>query len=186
MIRARVHDDRGNWRRYVADFTEQIRQAFPDKELVHNGIWYAGCGADAGSCWADPQVRRQLLSADLIDLERGVNDAGITGGDGRWGYETFMSRIDWLHSNGKGVIFDSSASGDGAREYGLASYLLVSNGTDGLGVGRAARPDDWWKGYDVRARGPEGSAPLEFGLAAARLRARLRACEQAGRQHPHG
>ena len=75
--------------------------------MVHNGIWYAGCGADAGSCWADPQVRRQLLSADLIDLERGVNDAGITGGDGRWGYETFMSRIDWLHEHGKGVIFDS-------------------------------------------------------------------------------
>ena len=96
--------------------------------------------------------------------ERGVNDAGITGGDGRWGYETFMSRIDWLHSNGKGVIFDSSASGDGAREYGLASYLLVSNGTDGLGSGPGSSPDDWWKGYDVRLGAPKGPRHSSSGL----------------------
>jgi putative glycosyl hydrolase-like family 15 (GHL15) protein len=153
-----------DWRRYVAEFTQQIRQAFPAKELVHNAIWYAGCGAAAGSCWADPQVRRQLLSADLIELERGVNDAGITGGEGRWGYETFMSRIDWLHSHSKGVIFDSSASGDGAREYGLASYLLVSNGSDGLGNGPGGSPDDWWKGYDVRLGAPKGPRYASSGL----------------------
>ena len=138
-----------NWRRYMAEFMEQVRQALPGKEIVHNAIWYAGCGQTADSCWSDASIRRELLAADVIELERGVNDGGITGGGGRFGYETFMARVDWLHSQGKGVVYDSQASTAAAREYGLASYLLTSTGADYLGNDPAGTPADWWPGYDV-------------------------------------
>ena len=143
-----------DWRRYMAEFTEQIRQALPGKEIVHNAIWFAGCGSTAESCWSDPYIRRELLAADLIELERGVNDAGITGDGGRYGYETFMARVDWLHSHGKGVIFDARAGTDAAREYGLASYFLTSNGQDLLGNDPGGTPSDWWTGYDVQLGAP--------------------------------
>jgi hypothetical protein len=138
-----------SWRRYMAEFTEQIRQALPGKEIVHNAIWFAGCGAAADSCWSDPYIRRELLAADVIELERGVNDAGITGAGGRFGFDTFLARVDWLHSQGKGVVYDAKASTAAAREYGLATYFLASTGTDLLGNDPGGTPADWWPGYDV-------------------------------------
>ena len=153
-----------SWRRYMAEFTEQIRAALPDKEIVHNAIWFAGCGSAPDSCWSDPSIRRELLAADYIELERGVNDAGITGGGGRWGYETFMARIDWLHSQGKAVVFDSQADSAAAREYGLASYFLVSTGRDLLGNDAGGTPADWWNGYDVELGAPKGNRYAWSGL----------------------
>src|SRR5215207_1038279 len=144
-----------NWRRYMAEFTEQMRAALPGKEIVHNAIWFAGCGSAADSCWSDPQIRRELLAADYVDLERGLNDAGITGGGGRWGYESFMARIDWLHGQGKAVVFDSQATAAAGREYGLANYLLVSTGRDLLGNDPGGTPADWWEGYDVQLGAPK-------------------------------
>ena len=144
-----------NWRRYLAEFTEQIRQALPGKEIVHNAIWFAGCGQTADSCWSDPYIRRELLAADVIELERGVNDGGITGGGGRFGYDTFMARVDWLHSQGKSVIYDAQASTAAAREYGLASYFLTSTGGDYLGNDPGGTPTDWWTGYDVNLGDPQ-------------------------------
>jgi hypothetical protein len=152
------------WRRYMAEFTEQIRAAFPGKEIVHNAIWYAGCGSAPDSCWSDPFIRRQLLAADYIELERGVNDLGIKGGGGRWGFETFLTRIDWLHGQGKGVIFDSNATDAEAREYGLASYLLVSNGNDAFGNEQGGTPEDWWNGYEVELGAPKGPRRPASGL----------------------
>jgi hypothetical protein len=145
-----------NWRRYMAEFTEQVRHALPGKEIVHNALWFAGCGAAADSCWSDPHIRRELLAADYVELERGLNDAGITGGGGRWGYETFMARIDWLHGQGKAVVFDSQATGAVGREYGLANYLLVSTGRDLLGNDPGGTPADWWDGYDVELGAAKG------------------------------
>ena len=55
------------WQRYMADFMEQVRAAFPGKEIVHNAIWYSG---------DTPDVRRQLRAADVVGLERGFNDTG--------------------------------------------------------------------------------------------------------------
>ena len=39
-----------DWRRYIAEFTEQIGRALPDKEIVHNSLWFAG--------HRDPSVQR--------------------------------------------------------------------------------------------------------------------------------
>ncbi len=137
-----------NYRRYVAEFTEQIKAALPGKEIVHNAIWFADD--------KDPSVRRELDAATHIELERGVNDAGMRGGSGPVGYETFMKRIDRLHSRGKGVIFDSFADGERAVEYEMASYFLVSGGNDGFGSSWNSAPGNWWKGYDVQLGAPRG------------------------------
>jgi hypothetical protein len=131
----------GDWRRALADFTAQIRAAFPATELVHNALWFAGR--------EDPDVVRQLDSASVVNLERGVNDDGLRGGSGEYGFDTFLAYVDWLHARGKTVIFDGGARTKAEREYGLAAYLLVSAGGDYLGNDRGGRPDDWWPAYEV-------------------------------------
>jgi hypothetical protein len=130
-----------DWRRYMAEFCEAIRAAFPTAEIVHNVIWYAPRD--------DPSVARELQSATLVNLERGVNDSGIRGGTGTYGFETFLSLVDWLHARDRNVIFDAGGKSDADREYGLAAYLLVSDGHDGIGNDPGGTPDDWWSGYDV-------------------------------------
>ena len=158
----------GDWRRYVAEFTEGIATAFPEAELVHNALWFAGHD--------DPDVARELESASVINIERGVNDSGLRGGAGPYGFETFLTHIDWLHAHGKVVVLDGGAETDAQREYGLAAYLLVSTGGDSLGNDRGGRPDDWWSGYDVSlgpALGPRyvwsGVLRRDFGLGVALL-----------------
>ena len=64
-----------DWRRYVAEFMEDIRAAFSDSEIAHNVHWWADIN--------DASVARQLLAADYINLERGISDGGITGGTGK-------------------------------------------------------------------------------------------------------
>ncbi len=130
-----------SWRGYVATFTEQIRATFPQAEIVHNAIWFLGHD--------DPNVQRELLSADLINLERGINDGGIRGGGGTYGLDTFFAHIDWLHAAGRAVVFNANATTDQARTYGLAGYLLVNADQDGVGNDWGTTPDGWWAGYDV-------------------------------------
>jgi hypothetical protein len=130
------------WRRSMADFMVQIRQALPGAEIVHNVLWFAGDD--------DPQVRRGLSAADLIEIERGFEDAGVTGGDGRFGFGRLLGFIDRRHSDGQGVILDGGARSRAQRMYGLAGYFLVSSGRDALAGGSGGSPDDWWsEGYDA-------------------------------------
>ena len=128
------------WQRYMADFMQEVRAAFPAKEIVHNVIWYSDDSAD---------LRRQLRAADVVGLERGFNDDGLTNGDGTWSWGRFVGLIDDVHADGGRVLLDSHAEAPGERLYGLAAYLLVGNGRDFLGNGASSNPDDWWKGYDV-------------------------------------
>ncbi len=137
-----------DWRRYVAEFCEQIRAAVPEVEVIHNVVWYAPRD--------DPFVVRELQSASFVNLERGVNDTGIRGGGGTYGYDTFLGLVDWLHARGKAVVFDASAKTDADREYGLASYFLVNATRDGLGNDPGGTPDDWWAGYDADLGEPRG------------------------------
>jgi putative glycosyl hydrolase-like family 15 (GHL15) protein len=130
-----------DWRRYMAEFTEQIRAAFRDKEIVHNAIWYVGP--------SDPFVQRELASADVISIERGVNDSGLVRGGGTYGFESLLAYIDAIHARGGRVWFDAGAKTDAGREFGLASYFLVSTGGDYIGNDPRGTPDDWWPGYDV-------------------------------------
>ena len=80
------HDDRAAWRRYMAEFMEQIRRELPGAEIVHNSLWFDGD--------ADPYIQRQHNAADLIEIERGVNDSGLRGGEGSVSLRTLLKLID--------------------------------------------------------------------------------------------
>ena len=129
------------WRRYVADFVVEVRAALPGVEIAHNPIWFSGHD--------DPDVARALLAADVIDLERGVNDDGLTAGGGQFGYETLLAHVDWLQARGKAVVFDSYTRTQAGAEYNLASYFLVNESRDGFRTNYRTTPEDWWTGYDV-------------------------------------
>jgi hypothetical protein len=132
------------WREYVATFVEEIRRALPGVELVHNSIWFAG-GAERDS---NQFVKREIAAADYINLERGVNDPGLTGGSGQWSLQALLSFIDRVHAAGKGVIVDGGDGSAAGREYSLASYFLISSGNDGVGLG-SMTPENWWPAFNI-------------------------------------
>jgi hypothetical protein len=139
--------DEAAWQGYMADFMAEVRAALPDVELVHNAIWYMG---DTGA------MKRELDAADYTEIERGFNDPGITGGGGRWGFETLLGFIDRRHADGRHVILDGYAGTPAGRVYGLATYFLVNDGGDALANDAQTLPDTFWSGYDVRLGAPLG------------------------------
>lgn len=134
-----------DWRRAMADFTEQIRREIPNHELLHNSIWYAGQGAGREN---NVDVQRQIASADYINVERGFNDGGLTGGTGEWSARALHAFVDKVHAKGKGVVIDAFDNSAAGTEYSLGNYLLLNTGRDGVGEISAA-PDHWWKGWDT-------------------------------------
>jgi len=143
--KAMLYED---WKKYIAAFCEEIRAAFPNVEILHNSIWYAG-GPDRD---LDPSVSRELQAADYINLERGVADRGLTGGEGEWSLDAFFRYADRRHAKGTGVIVDNTGS---LGEYGVAAYFLISSGKDGLG-GHDVTPDRWLAALDVDLGAPLG------------------------------
>ncbi|MDH3424249.1 MAG: putative glycoside hydrolase, partial [Gemmatimonadota bacterium] len=135
-----------DWRRYFAEFMEEIRAEFPDIEIAHNVIWYAQ-PAD------DPFIQRQLRAADFINLERGATDSGIRGGGGTYGYETLLGFIDRAHEMGNHVILDDDDSTtDTEWMYELATYFLVKAGDDMIGADAdrsRMNPNSFWEGYEI-------------------------------------
>lgn len=121
-----------NWRYYFAGFLENVRAHLPGIEIVHNSIWYAGGAArDLDAC-----VEREIASADWINIEAGVNDEGLTGGNGVWSLRALLDYIDRLHAKGKRVVIDNLSSTNpqnrNARLYTLANYFLISSGGDAV------------------------------------------------------
>src|SRR4051794_10453817 len=131
-----------DWRGYVAHFTAEIRAAFPRAELVHNVLWFAGDG--------DPAIRRELAAADAVNIEGGVDDPGLEGGGGEYGFETLLAYIDRRHHQGSAVVLG------GDREYGLATYMLINWGRDALSSDFRSRPGNWWRGWRVSLGAPRG------------------------------
>jgi NPCBM/NEW2 domain/Hypothetical glycosyl hydrolase family 15 len=135
------------WRSYIATFEQQIRTAFPNKTLIENVIWYSSGGS--GVAGQDPYIQAQFRTANLINLERGVaSDTGLTGGTGFWSVYNFFNFIDTVHATGAGVNFEEYQLSPAGQEYGLASWLLISNGLDSLGDGTAT-PANWFSGYSL-------------------------------------
>jgi len=140
-----------NWRKYMAEFMQQIRAAMPNVELLHNSIWYAG-GYTAGAVRDNnPYVKQQMQAATYINIERGFNDQGLTGGgtNNAWSLQSLLAFIDRTHAMGKHVVIDNFAENHHDEEYSLAGYFLISDGYDYYGNGSHAGPTDWWKGYDT-------------------------------------
>lgn len=144
------------WKGYMATFMEQIKAAFPDKEIVHNAIWFSGHD--------DPAVARELRAADVVNLERGVVDGGLNRGGGQFGLETFLDHVDWLHRNGKAVTYDAYAGNRDEAEYNMAAYFLTNNDRDTYRSDFRSSPDDWWNGYDVKLGAAKGARYEQDGL----------------------
>lgn len=140
-----------NWRRYIAEFVEQIRAELPNAELLHNSIWYAVEGPRDN----DPYVKRQIAASDFINLERGFNDDGLTGGTGVWSLDAVHRFVDRVHAAGKSVVIDDFDNSLRGKEYALANYFLINGATDGLGSGDAT-PESWWGMWDAKLGAPRG------------------------------
>jgi hypothetical protein len=140
--------DETTWRSAFAGFMEQVRSELPSIEIAHNAIWYAGGSARQ----SDPNVSREILASDLINIEHGVNDGGLTGGAGQWSLRALLGYVDAVHQDGRSVIL-GDAGGDAptgpSLEYALACYFLISTGSDAIGDGGFASPDNWWTGFDA-------------------------------------
>ncbi len=133
-----------DWRRYFSEFLEEIRHALPDIEIAHNSIWYAGAPID-------PFISRQIDAADYINLERGATDKGLQGGQGRYGFESFLRFIDFVQQRGRAVIMMDYGKTVTEREYGLAAWFLISAGRDMMSSSRLqwTAPDSFWSGYQL-------------------------------------
>ena len=146
------------WRSYFADFMEQVRAELPPVEIVHNSLWFLD--------WNDPSVQREIRAADWINLERGVNDRGLTGGSGFWSLSRLLQFLDNIHANGKAFILDGEdpdSASDSAREYSVAAYLLASTGRDLVGD-TSQTPASWWTGFDTDLGAAQGARYLWNGL----------------------
>lgn len=141
-----------NWRRYMAEFMEQLRAAVPTAELAHNAIWYAGTTSD-------PYIQRQIRAANYINLERGATDKGLVYGTTKYGFETFLNYVDFVHSLGTAVIMMDYGTTTTEREFGLAGMLLANGGRDMINSNQLAwtAPDSWWSGYDTHLGESVGS-----------------------------
>lgn len=139
-----------NWAKYFAQFLAQVRQELPGMTILHNSIWYAGPVSD-------PSITLEIQSADYVNLERGVNDTGLTGGTGTFGLRSLFSFIDGVHGLGRSAVLDAESANDLIpREYSLAAYYLIWGEADAIG-NDAITPDTWWNGYDVKLGAPAGA-----------------------------
>lgn len=136
-----------DWQRYFAEFLEEVRDAVPDMTIVHNVIWYTD-----SPTFDNPHVTRQIAAADVLQLERGANDSGLTGNSGKFGLETFFAFIDRAHDLGTNVLLaDRSGTTAAAMRYNLAATLLVNDGGDQVSTGNLdfIGPETFWDGFDT-------------------------------------
>jgi hypothetical protein len=142
-----------DWRRYVAEFTElidrELAASHPAATISHNPVWFAP--------EESPWVLRQIESTDIVELERGFSDAGLTGGDGRFSYRTLLDHVDWLHSLGKSFVIEPYDLDRRTRTLELASYLLVSDGKDEVATDHRADPGHFWPGWRTDLGAPMGA-----------------------------
>ena len=147
------------WEGLMASFMEQIRAAFPNAEIVHNSIWYASY-TDAA---APAAVDREIQAATWVNMERGVSDAGLTGGTGAWSVSAWLGFIDHVHALGRSVVIEGETDGYTAAERETAAYLLASNGNDFVSQIQAT-PNDWWPGFDLTFGSSTGGRYTSGGL----------------------
>ncbi len=152
-----------DWQRYFAEFMEEVRERFPDAEIAHNVIFYAEPAEGRRE-----YLTRQTLAADYLNLERGVTDNGIVGGNGKYSFSAFLAYIDRVHGLGRNVILDDDDSDTiKERNLELAFYFLINNGGDLIGAdGDRDRmnPDNFWSGYRLNLGQALGDRYLDNGL----------------------
>ena len=136
-----------DWRRYMVEFLERVRAEVPEVEIWHNSIWFVDTPT-----FDDPWVTRQIQAADVINLERGMNDRGLVAGTRRFGMETFMAFIDRVHAEGAQVaLLDENATDLEGQWYNIAGALLVNNGGDYVSTQSRdlLSPEGYFEGFDI-------------------------------------
>jgi Hypothetical glycosyl hydrolase family 15 len=146
------------WSGYMASFMQELRAALPNVEIAHNAVWFDEPGATANA-----HYRAQIESADYYFMERGANDPGLTGGNGSASLNAMLSFVEQVHAVGRHVVLDGTAEDERGLAFNLASYLLVSNGGDGV-AGGGQTPHDWWAGWNVALGEALGSRYAWHGL----------------------
>ena len=146
------------WRVYIARFTRQIRRALPRTKLVHNIIWFSPSSKDR-------ITRMQLRSANVIALERGINDPGLIGGRSYFSLNNYLNYASFIHRLKRPVLFDEYPPSEEERDYGLAGFFLINNGKDYFGSTPWGDPDRFFSGYNVKLGKPtSGRKRLRGGL----------------------
>ena len=139
-----------NWKRYMVEMLEQLREAVPNKLIAHNSIWYI---VD----FDDPYLARQIQSADIIQMEQGFIDDGLKGGAGTYSWIRKMDFVTLVHGYGVSLIDrDEENISTQDKVYGFANFLLMNDGSDYYDPEFHAWPDDWWDGYDIDLGAPLG------------------------------
>ena len=128
---------------------------------MHNSIWFA----DSSGAWtSDTYIQQQMAAADYLNLERGIaSDSGLTGGTGFWSIYNFFNYVDKAHALGKGVNLMAYELNSAQQQYSLASYYLISNGSDFVGD-RNTNPSNWWSGYSTELGTPVGPRSYSNGI----------------------
>lgn len=134
-----------NWRKYFAEFVEQVRTTIPAAEIVHNPIWFAS--SDQGT--TDPYTIREIQAANWVAVERGFVDGGLGGGTGTYSVHRLLSYMDGIHALGRSVYTQSYGTTATESEYNLAGHLLMSNGTDVVITKYQRFWDARWIGWDI-------------------------------------
>ena len=131
-----------DWKRYLVEFLEQVRSATA-KKVAHNTVWYL-------TALDDPYLIREIKATDYIEMEQGFVDHGLTSGTGKFSWLKKMQFADLVHSLGASLLDQDEDIRDTAgQKYGLANYLLFSNGTDFYSTFYEANPDQPWTVYEA-------------------------------------
>lgn len=144
-----------DWNLYVVEFVEAVRAEFPELAIMHNSLWFA----DSPSL-DDPLVERQIAAADVIMIERGATDPGLTAGDGQYGFESLLDYVDRVHRLGGNVLLlDETATTQREQVLNLAAGLLGNDGDDLTSTEdyELVAPETFWDGFEIdlgAANGP--------------------------------
>ncbi len=137
------------WKNYFASFMENARNQLPGAEILHNAVWFAAGGNTTGV--SDPYVIREVKAANVIEMERGMCDTGLTGGTGQWSIYSYFRYADSVHANGAHVLLNGSGcSSLTQQQYNITGYLMFNNGGDTVtNVSTTGLPANWWPGNDM-------------------------------------
>ncbi|MEZ5166329.1 MAG: S-layer homology domain-containing protein [Acidimicrobiales bacterium] len=151
-----------NWQRYMVEFLELIRAELPDVTIMHNVIWYVD-----SPTYDNPWVDREIAAADVLVLDRGVNDGGLVGGTKKFGLQTFLAHVDRSHALGTNVLMiDEVATNAQEQMFNLAGALLVNEGADLISTDNfdMLGPDTLWSGFQVDLGHALGPRHVEDGV----------------------
>ena len=144
-----------SWRRYMAEFMEQIRREIPGAEIVHNSLWFNGDERPVHP----PRPGRRRPDRDRARHQR-RRPARRRGR--RVPAHAVQARSTACRRAARASSSTRARRPPPSRMYGLAGYFLISNGRDALGNNPAGTPEDWWAGYDTdlgEALGPRFDLP---------------------------